>query len=81
MEKFWKEFDPKGYSLWWMEYKNLPSQGKSLFRMNNSKNFFQKELKIISKNMLLGYMEFMGMKKVIKLEEYGYGEEMKYQKK
>ena len=40
MEKFWKKFDPKGYSLWWMEYQNLDSQGKSLFRMNNSKNFF-----------------------------------------
>jgi len=40
MEKFWKDFDPKGYSLWKMEYQNLESEGKKLFRMNNSKNFF-----------------------------------------
>lgn len=40
MDKFFKEFDPKGYSLWKMEYQNLESEGKKLFRMNNSKNFF-----------------------------------------
>ena len=40
MEKFWKDFDPKGYSLWFMEYQNLKSEGKNLFRMINSKNFF-----------------------------------------
>ena len=40
MDKFWEEFDPQGYSLWWMEYQNLVSEGKKLFRMNNSKNFF-----------------------------------------
>jgi len=44
MEKFWKEFDPKGYSLWWMEYKNLETEGKKLFRTNNSKNFFLERL-------------------------------------
>ena len=40
MEKFWEDFDPKGYSLWFMEYQNLKSEGKNLFRMVNSKNFF-----------------------------------------
>ena len=40
MEKFWKEFDSKEYSLWKIEYKNLEKEGKSLFRMKNSKNFF-----------------------------------------
>lgn len=44
MEKFWKEFDPKGYSLWWLEYKNLETEGKKLFRTNNSKNFFLERL-------------------------------------
>ena len=39
MKKFWKEFDPKGYSLWWLEYQNLSMEGKKLFRMKNSKNF------------------------------------------
>ena len=40
MEKFWKDFDPKGYSLWLIEYQNLENEGKKLFRMKNSKNFF-----------------------------------------
>jgi len=40
MEKFWKDFDPKGYSLWLIEYQNIESEGKKLFRMKNSKNFF-----------------------------------------
>ena len=40
MEKFWKDFDPKGYSLWLVEYQNLESEGKKSFRMKNSKNFF-----------------------------------------
>ena len=40
MEKFWKDFDPKGYSLWLIEYQNLESEGKKLLRMKNSKNFF-----------------------------------------
>ena len=40
MLKFWKEFDKKGYSLWFLEYQNLESETKKLFRMKNSKNFF-----------------------------------------
>ena len=40
MEKFWNTFDNKGYSLWFIEYQNLESEGKKLFRMKNSKNFF-----------------------------------------
>ena len=44
MEKFWKDFDPKGYSLWWVEYQNLESEGKKLFRTKNSKNFFLERL-------------------------------------
>ena len=44
MEKFWKEFDSKGYSLWWVEYQNLNSEGKKLFRTKNSKNFFLERL-------------------------------------
>ena len=44
MEKFWKEFDPKGYSLWWVEYQNLDTEGKKLFRTKNSKNFFLERL-------------------------------------
>ena len=44
MEKFWKAYDPKGYSIWWMEYQKLPSEGKVLFRTSNSKSFFLQKL-------------------------------------
>ena len=44
MEKLWKQFDSKGYSLWYIEYQNLESEGKKLFRMKNSKNFFLERL-------------------------------------
>jgi len=52
--KFWKEFDPKGYSLWWMEYQNLEKEGKKLFRMNNSKNFFLERIDEDFKNYAFG---------------------------
>ena len=32
MEKFWKEYDPEGYSLWNIEYKNEPTECITLFR-------------------------------------------------
>ena len=32
MKKFWKEFDPEGYSIWYIEYKNEPSEFITLFR-------------------------------------------------
>ena len=40
IQNFWKQFDKEGYSLWFLEYQNLESETKKLFRMNNSKNFF-----------------------------------------
>ena len=54
MEKFWKEFDNKGYSLWLMEYNNLESEGKKLFRMKNSKNFFLERIDENFKNYAFG---------------------------
>ena len=54
MEKFWKEFDNKGYSLWLMEYNNLESEGKKLFRMKNSKNFFLERIDENFKNYSFG---------------------------
>ena len=54
MDKFWNKFDPKGYSLWKMEYQNLESEGKKLFRMNNSKNFFLERLDEDFKNYAFG---------------------------
>ena len=44
MQKFWEQYDPKGYSIWWMEYQKLPSEGKVLFRTSNSKSFFLQKL-------------------------------------
>ena len=44
MNKFWEIYDPEGYSLWWMEYQNLPEDGKVLFRTSNSKGMFLQNL-------------------------------------
>ena len=32
MKKFWKDYDPEGYSLWHIEYNNEPSECITLFR-------------------------------------------------
>ena len=32
MKKFWKEYDPEGYSLWFIEYNNEPNEFVTLFR-------------------------------------------------
>jgi elongation factor 1-gamma len=40
MKEFWNKFDPNGYSFWWMQYQKLPSEGKVLFKTNNSSSFF-----------------------------------------
>ena len=40
MKKFWEAYDPEGYSIWHLEYQNLPSECKILFRTSNSKSMF-----------------------------------------
>ena len=40
MNKFWEIYDPEGYSLWWVEYQNLPTECKILYRTSNSKGMF-----------------------------------------
>ena len=40
MKKFWEVYDPQGYSIWWLEYQNLPTECKILFRTSNSKGMF-----------------------------------------
>ena len=40
MKKFWEVYDPEGYSLWRLEYQNLPTECKVLFRTSNSKGMF-----------------------------------------
>ena len=54
MEKFWKDFDPNGYSLWFMEYQNLKREEKKLFRTRNSKNFFLERIDEDFKNYAFG---------------------------
>ena len=43
MKKFWEVYDPEGYSLWWLEYQNLPTECKVLFRTSNLKGMFLKK--------------------------------------
>lgn len=40
MEDFWKEYDPKGYCFYWIQYQNLPTDCKVLFLTCNNKNYF-----------------------------------------
>jgi elongation factor 1-gamma len=40
IKKFWEVYDPEGYSLWRLEYDNLPTECKVLFRTSNSKGMF-----------------------------------------
>ena len=40
INKFWKIYVSEGYSLWWLEYQNLPTECKVLFRTSNSKGMF-----------------------------------------
>jgi len=40
MKKFWEIYDPEGYSLWRLEYQNLDSECKVLFRTSNNKGMF-----------------------------------------
>ena len=40
MKKFWEIYDPEGYSLWRLEYQNLESECKILYRTSNSKGMF-----------------------------------------
>jgi len=32
MERFWKAYDPEGYSIWTVQYTKLPTEGKVLFK-------------------------------------------------
>ena len=49
MRKFWKEFDPEGYSLWHVEYNNEPSECIVLFRTCIIKGDIIQQLKYFRK--------------------------------
>jgi len=44
LEEFWNKIDLNGYSFWFMQYQKLPSEGKVLFKTNNSSSFFLQKL-------------------------------------
>lgn len=44
LQRFWNDYDPNGYSIWWMQYQKLPSEGKILFKSCNSSSFFLQKL-------------------------------------
>jgi elongation factor 1-gamma len=44
LKDFWTKYNDKDYSLCWMKYEKLPSEGKILFRTKNSMGFFLQKL-------------------------------------
>jgi elongation factor 1-gamma len=40
LKNFWEKYDPEGYSIYFMQYQKLPTEGKVLFKTNNSASFF-----------------------------------------
>ena len=44
LDRFWSKFDNNGWSFWFMQYQNLPSEGKVLFKTENSASFFLQKL-------------------------------------
>lgn len=50
LSKFWTKYSPQDYSLWWMRYDKLPSEGKILFRTKNSMSFFLQKLDSLRKH-------------------------------
>jgi len=44
LDRFWEKFDANGWSFWFLQYQNLPSEGKILWKTVNSANFFLQKL-------------------------------------
>lgn len=44
MDFFWKNYDPKGYSIWYIKYNKVQGEGKILFQTNNLMNGFLQRL-------------------------------------
>jgi len=44
LDRFWANFDANGFSFYFLQYQNLPSEGKVLFKTNNSCSFFLQKL-------------------------------------
>ena len=50
MKNFWKNYDPEGYSLWYIEYNNEPSECITLFRTCIIKGDILEQLKYFKKH-------------------------------
>jgi len=44
LDDFWTKIDLNGFSFWFMQYQKLPSEGKELFKANNSSGMFLQKL-------------------------------------
>jgi len=44
LENFWSKIDLNGFSFWFMQYQKLPTEGKVLFKCNNSSGIFLQNL-------------------------------------
>jgi len=44
MKDFWTKFDANGYSIWFVQYQKLKTEGKELYKTENSCSFFLQKL-------------------------------------
>ena len=44
LKSFWEKYDANGFSIWFMQYQKLASEGKVLFKTCNSSSFFLQKL-------------------------------------
>jgi len=44
LKSFWDKYDPAGYSIWFVQYQKLASEGKIFFKTVNSSSFFLQKL-------------------------------------
>ena len=50
LKQFWKIYNSKEYSIWWLDQQNLPDKGKILKTTSNVKNLFLRKLENLKKN-------------------------------
>jgi elongation factor 1-gamma len=55
MDRLWKNWDANGFSFWFMQYQRLASEGKILFKTNNSCSFFLQKLDSFRKYSFSAY--------------------------
>ena len=78
VNEFWEIYAPEWYSLWWMEYQNLPKEGKVLFRCSNSKGMFLQKLDNFRKYAFAVHGVYGTEGDYNKLEVFGCREERRF---